>query len=206
MSTHLQEMMLLDYKMQARLHEDARRHRTEEEERRVKALTKEQEEFRGRILNWMSTTNFQKVQDEKLENTLAGTAQWLLEHESFRGWKFRSRPNLLYLHGKAGSGKSHLAATLIRDVGLWCREQNTNLAKLEGQWGREQIADPTNLETQRKYAVAYVYCGGANMSEASGRKDLDTTPEAKSGAASILSSILKQLYSFLPIDQDVDLL
>ncbi|KAK7913798.1 hypothetical protein PG985_011501 [Apiospora marii] len=205
MSTHLQEMVLLDFKMQARLHEDARHHRTEEEERRNRALVKEQEESRRHILSWLSPTDFQKVQDEKLENTLAGTAQWLLEHESFRGWKFRSRPNLLYLHGKAGSGKSHLAATLIRDIGLWCREQNTNLAKMEGQWGREQNANPANPENQRKYAVAYVYCG-ANMSEASGRKDLDTTPEARSGAAAILSSMLKQLYSFLPMDQDVTLL
>ncbi|KAK8064358.1 hypothetical protein PG994_006996 [Apiospora phragmitis] len=190
MATHLQKMQLMGLEMQVHSHEADKRHRTEEEERRIKALAKDQDEFRQRILDWISTLEFRKVQDEKLENTLPGTAQWLLEHDIFKSWKLRSHPNLLYLHGKPGSGKSHLAARLIRELDLWCREHNASLQE---------------LENQPRYALAYVYCT-ANLAETSSHKNLDRTSETTGGAGAILSSILRQLYSFLPKNHDIDLL
>ncbi|KAK8075864.1 hypothetical protein PG997_010527 [Apiospora hydei] len=240
MSANLQQTQLMGLKMQVRSHEADKRQRSEEEERIAKELAKEQDEFRWQMLEWISTTDFRGVQDEKLDNTLDGTAQWLLDDDRFKDWKLQSRPNRLYLHGKAGSGKSHLAAKLIRDVDLWCREQNASLAKVETQISREQNANAshakmeshlageqntnvslakvetqlargeenssiTKLENQRKYAMAYIYCG-ANMTETSGHKNLDRTSEPRSGAAAILSSILRQLYSYLPRDQDVEFL
>ncbi|KAK7999276.1 hypothetical protein PG990_011876 [Apiospora arundinis] len=189
MSAHLQKTQLWGLKMQVRSQASDERRRSEEEERRIKEVIKEQDEFRQRILSWISATEFRKVQDEKLENTLPGTAQWLIEHQTFQKWKLQSRPSLLYLHGKAGSGKSHLAARLIRDVDLWCREQNASLAK---------------LENPRKYAIAYAYCG-TNMAEAISHKNPERTSEAVGGASAILSAILRQLYNFLPRNQDVAL-
>ncbi|KAK8121598.1 hypothetical protein PG984_010268 [Apiospora sp. TS-2023a] len=190
MSAHLQQTQLIGLKMQARSHEVDKRRHMEEEERRVKALAKEQDEFRRHILNWISLTDFRAVQDDKLENTLPGTAQWLLEHDSFKDWKLQSQPSLLYLRGKAGSGKSHLAARVIRNIDLWCREQNSSLAR---------------LEKQPKYAVAYVYCG-TSMAEPSSHKNPERNAETRGGGAAILSSILRQLYSFLPRDEDITLL
>ncbi|KAK7986896.1 hypothetical protein PG988_001884 [Apiospora saccharicola] len=205
MSAHSQETQLLSLKMHARALDAEKRRRAEEENRRRMEEEKAQiyenaenyqgtdpieDEFRQGMLNWISLTDLRKVQDEKLESTLEGTAQWLLDHDNFLAWKFKSRPRLLYLHGKAGSGKSHLAAKVIRDLELWCRQRNAEVA---------------NVEKQRRFALAYIYCS-ATLAEPSNQKYSDGPSETRAGVGALLASILRQLYSCLPKDQDVDFL
>lgn len=61
------------------------------------------------------SSNYQKALDERHE----GTGVWFIESKKFAKW--RTKPNsFLWLHGKPGSGKSVLAATIIENIKDHC--------------------------------------------------------------------------------------
>ena len=67
------------------------------------------------ILDWLAapdpSTNYQTA----CRSRHAGTGSWLLEGEPFAQWKMD--PNsLLWLHGKAGCGKTVLSSTVITEI------------------------------------------------------------------------------------------
>ena len=66
-------------------------------------------------------TNFQSGKDQREP----GTGQWLVESETYLRWK-SSVTRHLWLHGKAGSGKSIMSASIIEDVLSHC-ENNAEI-------------------------------------------------------------------------------
>lgn len=52
------------------------------------------------------------------------TGKWLLSHEKYDSWKQKSSGGLLWVYGKPGSGKSHLAAQIIEQLREVCKERN----------------------------------------------------------------------------------
>ena len=77
------------------------------------------DDFIEKIHRWLSppdpSLNYQKALDERHE----GTGVWFIESKEFAKW--RTKPNsFLWLHGKPGSGKSVLAATIIENVKDYC--------------------------------------------------------------------------------------
>ncbi|KAF5506478.1 Ankyrin-1 [Colletotrichum siamense] len=91
------------------------------------------EERRRRFLNWLPSLNFGEIQENNFERRVPGSGTWLLDHPEFRAWKKSSQSALLWVHGKAGSGKSHLAARVINEL------------------------DPSG-STGKDTALAYAYC------------------------------------------------
>ncbi|KIK55229.1 hypothetical protein GYMLUDRAFT_878838 [Collybiopsis luxurians FD-317 M1] len=67
-----------------------------------------------KIQKWLNapdcTTNFQAADDQRTK----GTGQWILNHPKYIQWK--KSPNALWIQGKAGSGKTILSTTIIRDL------------------------------------------------------------------------------------------
>ncbi|KAF4874999.1 Vegetative incompatibility protein HET-E-1 [Colletotrichum siamense] len=75
-----------------------------------------QEERRRRFLDWLPTLDFGEIQENNFERRAPGSGDWLLDHEDFQMWKASPVSTLLWIHGKPGSGKSHLAARVIHDL------------------------------------------------------------------------------------------
>ncbi|KIK49912.1 hypothetical protein GYMLUDRAFT_253440 [Collybiopsis luxurians FD-317 M1] len=69
---------------------------------------------REKIQKWLNApncaTNFQTADDKRTE----GTGQWILDHSEYKKWK--QSPGLLWIQGKAGSGKTILITTIIGDL------------------------------------------------------------------------------------------
>lgn len=81
------------------------------------------DERRKALLAWLSPLSFQKIHDRILAASMEETGQWLLCHEIYLSWKERSHRALLWIYGKHGSGKSHLAARIIEELTLLCYER-----------------------------------------------------------------------------------
>ncbi|KAK6857311.1 hypothetical protein PG995_007498 [Apiospora arundinis] len=152
-----------------------------EKESGVKETAKEREELRREILDWIPHSSFDHIQDDKHSNSLPTTGGWLFDHDAFRSWKVGGPFDLLWITGKAGSGKSHLAAHTIHNIRESCRGHGSTIT--DGQDGKG-------------YALAFVYCNSkANANKTSGDVPAIST---------ILGSILRQLYAQLPNDKNVE--
>ncbi|KAF4857247.1 Ankyrin-1 [Colletotrichum siamense] len=75
------------------------------------------EERRRRFLEWLPSLNFGEIQENNFERRVTGSGTWLLDHPEFQAWKQSSQSTLLWVHGKPGTGKSHLAARIINELG-----------------------------------------------------------------------------------------
>ncbi|KAK7972222.1 hypothetical protein PG988_006356 [Apiospora saccharicola] len=148
----------------------------------MKALSTEREALRQEVLDWIPHNYYDHTQNDKLSNSLPSTGRWLFDRESFRDWKDGGLSNLLWITGKPGSGKSHLAAHIVHNLRESC-----------------QTRDPLFPEDQNNelQAVAFIYCS-PNM-------NTKTYPGASVPVMStLLGSILKQLYAQLPNGKSVE--
>ncbi|KAE8332653.1 hypothetical protein BDV39DRAFT_199653 [Aspergillus sergii] len=85
-----------------------------------KTLSAEEE----RILQWVSKTEFSKIQNETQELRHADTGNWILSSEKYQAWK--SAPgSILWLPGIVGCGKSVLCSTVIQDIEHLCKENQS---------------------------------------------------------------------------------
>ena len=75
------------------------------------------------ILEWLSapdpSTNYQSA----CESRHAATGSWLTESEEFFQWKMDAN-SLLWLHGKAGCGKTILSSTVITEIAQHCNHSS----------------------------------------------------------------------------------
>ncbi|KAE9386077.1 hypothetical protein BT96DRAFT_928474, partial [Gymnopus androsaceus JB14] len=80
------------------------------EERNLTSTSDEEK----KISEWLNApdclTNFTTAINKKT----AGTGQWILSHPEYVMW--RNSPNILWIKGKAGSGKTILSTTIIEDL------------------------------------------------------------------------------------------
>ncbi|KAH9225245.1 hypothetical protein K456DRAFT_1879109 [Colletotrichum gloeosporioides 23] len=109
-------------------------------ERKVKEQ-KEAEERRKIVSGWLPFVSFTEIQDTNYTNRLDGTGDWLMEHNTqFQTWRQGVKPAKLWIHGKAGSGKSYLAARVINDLKQDIRGKETGNS-----------------------AIAYAYCSSTKL-------------------------------------------
>lgn len=91
------------------------------------------DESRRRFLAWLPYVNFGDIHENHFERRIPTSGDWLLRNEKYRLWKESANSDLLWIHGKPGSGKSHLAARVISELA-------------------------TPIATQVTSAMAYAYC------------------------------------------------
>jgi hypothetical protein len=81
-----------------------------------------------KIMNWIRAPDQRTNHGAARQKRETGTGGWLLDSDSYKAWKAASTGHL-WLHGKAGCGKSVLCSTLIEDLKLHCKaDTNTVLA------------------------------------------------------------------------------
>ncbi|KAN0136410.1 hypothetical protein V8E53_005778 [Lactarius tabidus] len=83
-------------------------------------------QLRESLRKWLSppdpSTNHHIVGDRQHE----GTAEWFMESDKCHKWK--ADGSLLWIHGKAGSGKSVLCSAIINDVTRMCKIGSASMA------------------------------------------------------------------------------
>ncbi|KAL0944581.1 uncharacterized protein CTRU02_202468 [Colletotrichum truncatum] len=97
-----------------------------------------QEERRRRFLDWLPSLNFGEIQESNFDRLVPGSGDWLLDHHKFQTWRDSANSDLLWVYGKPGAGKSHLAARVITELG-------------------------PSLSSSSSPAMAYAYCTTTQM-------------------------------------------
>ena len=68
---------------------------------------------------WLKPADFSTNLEDLLQRHLPGTCGWFLHSDTYGNWRKSSKdsssPNLLWIQGKPGCGKSVLAAQIISD-------------------------------------------------------------------------------------------
>lgn len=72
-----------------------------------------------KILEWLRASDPQVDHNAARRVYVEGTGSWLLESESYAAWR-NTRGAHLWLHGKAGCGKTVLSSAIIEDLKLHC--------------------------------------------------------------------------------------
>lgn len=60
---------------------------------------------------------------ENLDHRHPGTCRWILETPNYKTWRDHKTPNLFYLSGEGGYGKSYLVSTIIEDLQIFSSPQ-----------------------------------------------------------------------------------
>ena len=77
--------------------------------------TKEQVE-REAVLKWLADDNNQDVVQSRSSIRHSGTCDWFMSLEAFKDWSLGAK-EILWCHGSPGSGKSVLAAAVLKKLG-----------------------------------------------------------------------------------------
>jgi nucleoside phosphorylase len=85
---------------------------------------------REQILNWISPISAWPRLEELRLNQKLRAGQWVLEDQSFKAWNDSAKSHYFWLHGKIGSGKSTVAASVVRAL----------VRDHQGTGGKKQIA------------------------------------------------------------------
>ncbi|OGM48001.1 hypothetical protein ABOM_002743 [Aspergillus bombycis] len=106
-----------------------------------KVLTAEEE----RILEWVSTADYSRIQKETQEFRSPDTNNWFLTSNQYHNWK-ASPGHILWLCGIVGCGKSVLCSTVIKDITSLCEEDsNKSFAYWYFQFSNEKTRSVENL-------------------------------------------------------------
>lgn len=72
-----------------------------------------------KIMSWVDAPDQTPYHTTACQKHEPGTGQWLLESDTYKTWKTSSSAHL-WLHGKAGCGKTVLCSTLVEDLKAHC--------------------------------------------------------------------------------------
>lgn len=68
------------------------------------------------ILKWLSDVQYKKHHQTLSKGLLEGTGKWLLNKHEYVEWRNSSVSSVLWLHGIPGSGKTYLAANVVKHL------------------------------------------------------------------------------------------
>ncbi|KNG88866.1 hypothetical protein ANOM_003719 [Aspergillus nomiae NRRL 13137] len=106
-----------------------------------KVLTAEEE----RILEWISTADYSRIQKETKEFRSPKTHNWFLTSNQYQYWK-DSPGHILWLCGVVGCGKSVLCSTVIQDIKSLCEESSSkSFAYWYFQFNNEKTRSVENM-------------------------------------------------------------
>ncbi|KAF3160751.1 hypothetical protein TWF788_002888 [Orbilia oligospora] len=70
-----------------------------------------------RAVKWLAADSPQEEYYTRISDTVDGTCRWILQRKEYKDWKTEDRgAQCLWMYGKAGTGKSVLAANIIKDI------------------------------------------------------------------------------------------
>lgn len=143
-------------------------------------------------MNWLSGLSFQKTHDIIFDATLDETGSWLLSHEIYLSWRESLTRSLLWVYGKHGSGKSHLAARVIEELRSFCHDMNRAASQADAHLqtvdlihaddSAEGPVEPNNAlvlhpQASSMLTDSHTFVGDANISSAfTADSDLQSGP------------------------------
>ncbi|KIK64437.1 hypothetical protein GYMLUDRAFT_240979 [Collybiopsis luxurians FD-317 M1] len=68
----------------------------------------------GKIRKWLQAPDCSANRADAADKKVEGTGQWILSHPEYQKWK--GQPSILWIQGKAGSGKTVLSTTIWKDL------------------------------------------------------------------------------------------
>ncbi|KIK57943.1 hypothetical protein GYMLUDRAFT_737814 [Collybiopsis luxurians FD-317 M1] len=68
----------------------------------------------AKIYDWLKAPDCSANHVAAADKKTPGTGQWILAHPEYQKWK--EHPNVLWIQGKAGAGKTVLSATILKDL------------------------------------------------------------------------------------------
>ncbi|KIK63517.1 hypothetical protein GYMLUDRAFT_41192, partial [Collybiopsis luxurians FD-317 M1] len=66
------------------------------------------------IRDWLQAPDCSANRADATDKKTEGTGQWILNHPEYQKWK--GKPSILWIQGKAGSGKTVLSTTIWEDL------------------------------------------------------------------------------------------
>ncbi|KAG7065546.1 putative Pfs NACHT and ankyrin-domain-containing protein [Colletotrichum scovillei] len=76
----------------------------------------ERAQRRKEFLDWLPFIDFGEFHDNAFERSVDGTGDWLTKNNNYKAWSDSSSSSMLWIRGKHGSGKSHLASCIIEKL------------------------------------------------------------------------------------------
>ncbi|KAK1472191.1 hypothetical protein CABS01_04834 [Colletotrichum abscissum] len=76
----------------------------------------ERAQRRKEFLDWLPFIDFGEFHDNAFERSVDGTGDWLTKNNNYKAWRNSSSSSMLWIRGKHGSGKSHLASCIIEKL------------------------------------------------------------------------------------------
>ncbi|UQC89843.1 pfs domain-containing protein [Colletotrichum lupini] len=71
---------------------------------------------RKEFLDWLPFIDFGEFHDNAFDRSVDGTGEWLTKNNNYKAWSDSSSSSMLWIRGKHGSGKSHLASCIIEKL------------------------------------------------------------------------------------------
>lgn len=125
--------------------------------------------------------------------TLDETGSWLLTHETYLSWRDTLSGSLLWVYGKHGSGKSHLAALVIEELRSFCHVKNRVASQADANLQTEDLiqaedsadgpVEPNNVlvfhpQASSTVTDSHILMGDANISrESTADSNLQSGPD-----------------------------
>jgi Cdc6-like AAA superfamily ATPase len=116
------------------------------------------------VLRWLNPSESKMAQDEQRRDRLAKqqsasfTCQWLLQNPIFLAWaSFETAHNVLWINGKAGTGKSVLSAFIIDSL--------RSIPPTYVEEGRGDDHPSKSSKMSSKPTVLFFFCGIDRASE-----------------------------------------
>ncbi|KAF8505145.1 hypothetical protein JB92DRAFT_762924 [Gautieria morchelliformis] len=94
--------------------------------RRRLVLETHDNQRRQDIYNWLSAPDYESKHLTAITEREGNTGAWFVQGDCFQDWRGKPK-SLLWLHGKAGAGKTILCSTIIREISRHC-ESDASLA------------------------------------------------------------------------------
>ncbi|KAF8424851.1 ankyrin repeat-containing domain protein [Tirmania nivea] len=91
-------------------------HLIEAYEAREQQDSKEGDERRRAVLNWLSQSDFEDTHQRHYKKRFGSTGKWLLDDLQFTNWVNQSNSGLLWCHGTPGAGKTVLASLVVEHL------------------------------------------------------------------------------------------
>jgi hypothetical protein len=79
------------------------------------------------LRQWLSASNLSRHPENALSVRLQGTGHWLLDSCKYARWE-TTPASFLWLHGRPGSGKTVVSATILEDLMQSCSRQSTGIS------------------------------------------------------------------------------
>ncbi|RYP61232.1 hypothetical protein DL770_009837 [Monosporascus sp. CRB-9-2] len=128
--SHIQEEIrdlrgVLETLFQLSVDDDLKVNHNQKSSLRMLAQNQQGDQTQNEILKWLSPVDYRSSYASAVNRCYAGTGQWLLETPAFRSWRDGEGPNLLWLSGFAGSGKTILVSNVVRSLTVWAGEEKS---------------------------------------------------------------------------------